>query len=188
MTRPLDSFDEQSWIEAARYDPVAFAPVYERYAVEVYRFCYRRTAEADLANDLTAQIFVRALERLEQYSPRPGASFRSWLFAIARNIVADHWRRHRPMPLSGARERTLPDGDPGPEQIAIHRLEIDELRQVLELLPRRQRDIVELRLAGLTTAEIANAMDTSSAAVKSAQTRAYSRIREVMKSRAGDVQ
>jgi RNA polymerase sigma-70 factor (ECF subfamily) len=186
VTRPPEAFDEIAWVEAAKSDPVAFAAIYERYATPVYRYCFRQTGDPDLANDLTARIFVRAIEKLHQFSPRPGATFRSWIFAIARNVITDHWRRHRPIPLDQEREGELEDRDPGPEELAVHRSEIAELRRMLERLPIRQREIVELRLAGLTTDEIASAMEMTVAGVKSAQTRAYSKIRELMTNRAGD--
>ncbi len=186
VTRPPEPYDELAWVEAAKHDPVAFAPIYERHATQVYRYCYRQTGDQELANDLTAKIFVRAIEKLHQYRAQPGATFRSWLFTIARSIITDHWRRHRPVRLVEERELSLEDGDPGPEEVAVHRTEVDELRRILERLPDRQREIVELRLAGLTTAEIAAAMEMTVAGVKSAQTRAYSRIRELMNHRAGD--
>lgn len=186
VTRAPEAYDELAWIEAARRDPVAFAPIYERHATQVYRYCFRQTGDPDLANDLTARIFVRVIEKLHQYRPQPGATFRSWLFTIARSIITDHWRRHRPLQLLDEREMALEDGDPGPEEVAVHRSEVAELRHILGRLPDRQREIVELRLAGLTTAEIAAAMEMTVAGVKSAQTRAYSRIRDLMSTRAGD--
>jgi RNA polymerase sigma-70 factor (ECF subfamily) len=182
-----EPFDELACVNAARGDPAAFAPLYERYAVPVYRYCYRRTGDEELANDLTARIFVRAIEKLHQFRPMPGATFRSWLFTIARSILTDHWRRIRPVPLSDEGESWLQDSDPGPEEIAVHRSQMRELRRVLGELPDRQREVVELRLAGLTTTEIAAAMEMTVAGVKSAQTRAYSRIRELMNTRPGDV-
>lgn len=186
VTRTAEPYDEMAWIQAAKRDPIAFAPIYERHATQVYRYCFRQTGDPDLANDLTAKIFVRALEKLHQYRPQGGATFRSWLFTIARSIITDHWRRHRPLRLVEERELALVVGDPGPEEVAVHRSEVAELRRILAGLPERQREIVELRLAGLTTTEIAAAMEMTVAGVKSAQTRAYSRIRELMTHRAGD--
>lgn len=164
-----------------------FAPLYERYATQIYRFCYRQTGNADLANDLTARIFIRALEKLDRYQVRSGATFRSWLFAIARNMVADHWRRGKATWSLEGREHSLIDRDPGPEEVALHRTEMDELRSLLDALPDRQRAIVEFRLAGLTTSEIADALQISIASLKSAQTRAYSRLRDLSQPSSGDV-
>ena len=172
--------NEEAWIAAARLDRRAFAPLYDRYATAIYRFCYRKVGDPDVANDLTAQIFVKAIERLDRYQPRAGATFRSWLFAIARNTVTDRWRRHRPTHPLDPVARTLIDRDPGPEQHAIEADDLTRLNATLDALPEKQRMIVELRLAGLTTTEIMAALNMTEPAVKSAQHRAYRRLRELM--------
>lgn len=171
---------ELAWIAAARDDPRAFAPLYDRYAVPIYRFCFRKVGDPDVANDLTAQIFVRAIERLDRYKPRPGATFRSWLFAIARNTIVDRWRRHRPTTPLDPDLHILTDDDPGPEARAVHTDELDRLLAVLDRLPENHRDIIELRLAGLTTNEVADALGMTQSAVKSAQSRAYKRLRDLL--------
>lgn len=175
---PLDV--ELAWIEAARDNPRAFAPLYDRYAVPIYRFCYRKVGDTDVANDLTAQIFTRAIERLDRYQPRPGATFRSWLFAIARNTITDRWRRHRPHTPLDPNVHILTDDDPGPEALAVHGDELDRLLAVLDRLPQSHRDIIELRLAGLTTTEVGDALGLTQPAVKSAQSRAYKRLRDLL--------
>jgi RNA polymerase sigma-70 factor (ECF subfamily) len=171
---------ELAWIEAAKADPRAFAPLYDRYAVPIYRFCFRKVGDPDVANDLTAQIFVRAIERLDRFRPQPGATFRSWLFAIARNAIVDGWRRHRPHTPLNLDVHVLADHDPGPEERAVHGDELDRLLAVLERLPISHRDIIELRLAGLTTTEVADALGMTQSAVKSAQSRAYKRLRDLL--------
>lgn len=171
---------EQAWIEAARHDPRAFAPLYERYAPAIYRFCYRKVGDPDQANDLTAQVFVKAIERIHRYAPRKNATFRSWLFTIARNTITDGWRRHRPTtgiePVAGI----LVDADRGPEHLAIEREEAIAVSQLLSELPNNQRAVVELRLAGLSTREIQSTLSMSESAVKSSQHRAYRRLRELV--------
>ena len=178
---------EIAWIDAARQHPQYFAPLYERYATSVYRYCYRHTQNVEMSNDLTAQIFVRAIERLEQYQPRPGATFRSWLFAIARNMVTDSFRRTRTTYPIEPHQTWLADPDPGPEDIALHRSELDALLSILHELPERQQSIIQLRLAGLTTNEIADVLRMTQGAVKSAQTRAYVRIRALMAPPSGEL-
>lgn len=172
--------DEARIVAQSLVDPAAFAPLYERHCPDIYRFCLTRLADHDAANDLTARIFVRAIERLGQYKPRVGASFRSWLFAIARNMLNDEWRRRRDIRPLDLELESAHDDAPGPESIAVHRSEMERLRAVLGQLPDRQRDIIELRILAFTTAEIADALDISLAAVKSAQTRAYIRLRDLL--------
>lgn len=171
---------ELGWIEATKADPRDFAPLYDRYAVPIYRFCFRKVGDPDVANDLTAQIFLRALERIDRYTPRPGATFRSWLFAIARNTITDRWRRHRPTTPLDTDLHILTDADPGPETRAVHGDELNRLLVVLDRLPASHRDIIELRLAGLTTTEVADALGMTQSAVKSAQSRAYKRLRDLL--------
>lgn len=172
--------DDDSAVRAALEQVDDFAPLYERHAMAIYRYCFNQIRDADVANDLTAQVFVRAIERLHQYQPRQGATFRSWLFTIARNIVVDQWRRKRPTrPLENVLRGVIAD-DPGPEEIAVHRSQMRILAAALETLPDHYQDIIQLRLAGLTTAEIAAALGMTEPATKSAQTRAYRRLREIL--------
>ena len=157
--------------------PADFAPLYERYVDSIYRYCLRRVSDADLAADLTSSIFTRALERLHQFRPTGAGTFRSWLFVIAHNVVVDAYRKQRP---TGAMPTDQPDHGIGPEELAVHRDEFDRLVGVLDQLPHAQRQIIDLRLAGLTSAEIADVLGITRAAVKSAQTRAYARLRDLL--------
>lgn len=146
----------------------------------IYRYCFNQTGDPDVANDLTAHVFVRAIEKLHQYRPQQGATFRSWLFTIARNLIVDQWRRR---PHTRSWDHAVPDAasdGPGPEEIVVHRMQMEDLIRALESLPHRYQDIVHLRLAGLTTAEIAATMGITESATKSAQTRAYRALRNIL--------
>lgn len=175
VTDPVN--DERAIIAAALRDPAAFAPLYERYAPAVYRLCYRAVNNAATAEDLAARVFVLAIERLDRYVERSGATFRSWLFAIARNVVVDNWRTSHTVHLPEGVTDYLPSPAPGPEELSVHATEMEALVAALGTLTVRHRTIIELRLSGLTTAEIADVLDLSVSAVKSAQTRAYANLR-----------
>lgn len=177
--------DEDAVVRAALERIDDFAPLYQRYAMGIYRYCFNQTRDGDIANDLTAQVFVRVIERLHQYKPRPGATFRSWLFAIARNILVDHWRSHRHSRPLDNMQREIAVDQPGPEEIAVHRSQVETLVRALDTLPANYRDIVQLRLADLTTAEIASTLRMTEPAVKSAQTRAYRRLRAILETPEG---
>ena len=169
-------------VAVAIHDPAAFAPLYRRYVDPVYRYCYRRVSDAEVAADLTSTIFTRAIEALPRFRARQntassGDTFRSWLFTIAHNAVVDHHRRTR---ASGTMPHDTPDHDPGPEARAVHGDEFARLMAVLDQIPDHHRQIIELRLAGLNSAEIASALSLSRAAVKSAQTRAYAHLRDLL--------
>ncbi|MCA9833893.1 MAG: sigma-70 family RNA polymerase sigma factor [Thermomicrobiales bacterium] len=172
--------DDDLEVERARTDPAAFATLYERYVTPVWRMCLRASGDATQADDLTATVFLKAFERLNRYQPQGPGSFRSWLYAIALNVVRDEWRKTKRLTPLPDFDVAVDDG-PGPEEIALHRITLAEVRDVLTTLNDRHRSIVELRLSGLSTPEIAETLDMSISAVKSAQKRAYATIRECVK-------
>src|SRR5687767_6167045 len=85
--------DEDLVAQAQRGDREAFAVLYDRYLARVHGYCYRLLGEREAAEDATTDTFMRALTALP--ACRTG-SFRSWLFAITHNVIADEWRRQRP--------------------------------------------------------------------------------------------
>lgn len=165
---------EQAEVRAAQSNRAAFAPLYERYADAVYRYCLRRLSDPEHAADTTAEIFTKAMSTIGKFR---GSSFRSWLFTIARNAVIDKYRAKKPI-------ENLPDTlvspQMGPEEIAIRRETNLELHTALTHLTEQQQDVITLRLAGLTGKEIAAAMNMTHGAVKATQVRAFTRLREIM--------
>jgi RNA polymerase sigma-70 factor, ECF subfamily len=165
-------YDEAA-VTAALSDPAAFAALYRRYAVDVYRYCYRRLGTREAAEDATSQIFTRALAGLPGLRGRP---FRPWLFTIARNVVIDLYRVERATASLDAIAE-WEDPAPTPESAAITGEDRSAIRVLLSQLPERERQIVELRLAGLSGQEIAQALDCSHGAVRVAHHRALERLR-----------
>jgi RNA polymerase sigma-70 factor (ECF subfamily) len=178
---PLLTLDERDQITRAKQNPTAFGPLYERYVDAVYTYCARRVDDPEHAADLTAQIFTRALAALPRYR-EDGGSFRSWLFSIAHNTVIDSYRTRREHASieAGDLGRTLAHPAPGPEGIALQRDLRDAFRAAMAELTDAQREVVAMRLAGLTGPEIASAARMSLAAVKSTQFRAYTRLRDLL--------
>lgn len=162
-------------------DRDAFALLYDRYAARVYRFCYRRLGERQAAEDATGDVFVRALERLDTYR---GGSFPAWLFAIARTTVSD---RFRDGDVARLNERwDAVDPDQRPDEAALAREDARTIAALLEVLPGDQREVIELRLAGLTGAEIAESMGRSVSAIKMLQLRAMKRLRSAVEPPSGE--
>jgi RNA polymerase sigma-70 factor (ECF subfamily) len=83
----------RSWCCAQGGEREAFGALYDRYLGRVYAYCYRVLGNREAAEDANAEVFARALMALPMY--RTG-SFRSWLFAIAHDVVADALRSGRP--------------------------------------------------------------------------------------------
>ena len=82
--------DDAALVAAARNDPRAFGALYECYLNPVYGYCYVRLGSREAAEDLTSEVFIKALAGLDCYR---GGLFVAWLFRIARNVVIDAQRR-----------------------------------------------------------------------------------------------
>ncbi len=168
--------DDDALVAEARTNPAAFADLYERYRPSIYGFALRRLGDPHQAEDVNSQVFLRALRGLPTY--RSG-SFRGWLFQIARHTVADSYRRERPTTSDDALADRA-DPHPSPLELAEIREAREEFHAVLDGLSEGQRRIIRLRLRGLTGQEIADEVGMELAAVKSAQHRAFGKIRSLM--------
>jgi RNA polymerase sigma-70 factor (ECF subfamily) len=170
--------DDAELVALAKRDRAAFAPLYLRYADPVYRYCLRRLGAKEAAEDATTQVFVKVLAALPSYRD-DGASFRSWLFAVAHNVLVDSERRHRPAhDLEAAAE--VVDQTPGPEEAALTAEARRDVRALLAAVAPDQRRVLELRLAGLSTAEIARVLGRPAAAIRGIQFRAEQRLRSLL--------
>lgn len=165
-------------IRAAREDARRFAPLYQRYLRPVYGYCYRRLGSAEAAEDATSTIFVRALSQLPSF--RGDGSFRSWLFAIAFRTLNELARKRSPLPFSDELSDTLADPDPSPLDRVIAWDDAAALRRAVETLPALQREVVLLRLAGLSTEEISQALGKRNDAIRAAHSRAVQQLKRLI--------
>jgi RNA polymerase sigma-70 factor (ECF subfamily) len=167
---------ERRQIDAARSDPAAFAPLYATFFDPIYRYCYLRLHHRELAADAASQTFLKALAGIGGF--RSG-SFKSWLYAIARNVTIDMQRASRPQ-VELEHAELVRDPAMSPEDSALQRDDQERLWRALDQLSDEQREVLELRLTGLTGQEIAEATRRSLSATKSIQFRALSRLRTVL--------
>ena len=169
--------DDEQLAAAAKRDPAAFAPLYRRHVRSIYAYCYARLGNHELAEDATSQAFVKALAALPRYR---ADSFRAWLFTIAHNVVIDLYRSRPPAPLDEAWD--VPDSAWTPEEVAVLVEGRRSVRWLLNQLSPDQRDVVALRLEGLTSPEIATVLGRRPGAVRALQHRAYRRLRDLLNS------
>jgi RNA polymerase sigma-70 factor (ECF subfamily) len=162
---------------------------FSRHADDLFYFCYRRLGSAEAAEEARSRIVLKAMKALESFEPHPenpGATFRAWVYRIARNDLIDAQRRFRPVhsldrrDADGNRLHDPPDPARGPEEALIAHEADTRVREMLNRLPDTQRAIIELRLAGLRGDEIASTLGLTLSAVKSAQYRAYQRLRDLL--------
>ena len=163
--------------QRAATEPSAFAELYTRYVARIHRYCSRRLSDPDLAEDATSQVFLKALESLRRQRIEHVAS---WLFSIAHNEIVDRYRRQRHD--ASIDQMTEPLVSPGrsPEEEALALIAAGDLRALLPLLTADQQQVVELRLAGLTTSEIQDVLGKGRSWVCITGYRATQRLRALM--------
>lgn len=168
--------EERLLVEAAQSDPARFDALYELHFGRVYGFIAGRVHDRATAEDLTSDVFYRALANLKSYEWR-GVPFVAWLLRIAANAVIDRSQR-------ASREHPMADDppDPGvkPDMRAIeHRA---RLFQLVKRLPETQRRVVHERFVDQRSIrEIAERLGKSEGAIKQLQLRALERLRAQMK-------
>ena len=165
--------DDRLLIEAAQADPARFVEVYERYVDRIYAFVSRRIASRAAAEDITSQVFERALRTIGRFEWR-GVPVSAWLYRIASNALADHWRER-------AREAHEPPPD-GPDSREVEDIERRiALYQLVERLPDVQQQVIRMRFVEeKSIREVAVALDRSEGAVKQLQLRALENLRKSM--------
>lgn len=173
----LQEAPDHELAELARYDAEAFAVLYSRYSQQIYRSVYYRLRDFADAEDVTAEVFVKALRAIDRYRPER-APFWGWLHRIAANAVIDHVRERRPaVPFD-----TVPDTRDAAtdvEEEVIRRAQAERAWGAVAQLCPTQRTALTLRLAhDLPIAAIAGRMDRSEGAVKQLINRGLSTVRE----------
>ena len=78
-------------VQAAQSNPAHFRPLYDRYFEQIFRFVFKRTGKEEVAADVSSQVFLKALQQLHKYQFK-GVPFSAWLYRIASNEVAQHYR------------------------------------------------------------------------------------------------
>ncbi len=166
-------------------DPDAFGELYRRYANRIYRYLLSKTGNVDLAEDLTSQVFVRLIERIDQYTIAPRdniAIFSAWLYRIARNLMIDEMRkRRRQTTLEANHLQQLDDPQPSIAAQVERKLESEQVLERLEALSEEQRQVILLRfIEQYSIAETARIMGKSEGAVKVLQYRAMQNLRTLL--------
>jgi RNA polymerase sigma-70 factor, ECF subfamily len=158
---------------AAAPDASRIQQLYEDNLAAVYRFVFSKVGNREEAEDLTSQVFVKAVRTLDQ--ARGAESIQSWLFQVARTTVADHWRRFYRLRVNSL-EDLLEAGWEGPTEPGRDPLSPrpeQRVQRLLALLPERYREVLTYRfLMNYSIKETADKMQLTEANVKVLQFRA----------------
>ena len=172
--------EQQLLYRARQGDTEALEELCRREWQPVYRLVARAVSNRAEAEDLTQEVFLRALRALDRYQ-ETGVPFRAFLATIARNLIRTRWKSRRGGPVNLADWPELPGDEDGPEEAAIAASERAELRRALDTLSADYQTVLRLRLLdGRPTDEVAALMGRSPGAVRVLQHRALTALRAVL--------
>lgn len=162
-----------------RLDRQAFQSYYEENLSPIYRYVYSKVGNREVAEDLTSQVFIKAVRNLNyEYDAQRK---RNWLFQVARTTIADYWRDFY-RTTSSSLDTLLETGWEGPlendneDRLANHSHSVDIVQRILQALPERDREVLTYRfLLGLSIRETAERMGLTEVNVKVMQYRALKR-------------
>jgi RNA polymerase sigma-70 factor (ECF subfamily) len=167
-------------LERAReYDAQALAEIYDRYAESIYRYLYRLVGDANLAEDLASEVFLKLLQVLGT-SRAPREQLQGWLYRVARNQAVDWFRKQAKRASITLNEELTPDGDSPVarlEQAQLHQ----DLREAISKLTPDQQQVIVLRFGeGRKIREVGRLMGKSEGSIKLMQYRAMRRLRKLL--------
>lgn len=157
----------------------AISALYRRHVQAIYRYIYHRVGDAQIAEDLTAEVFVRAIEGLPNYQPR-GIPFVAWLYRIAQARIADYFRQEQRTGTTSI-EGDLPSGEDSPLAVVERSFRQERLREAInQLTPDQQHVIILKFVEDLSNSEVAQILGKTEGAVKSLQHRALKTLHRLM--------
>ena len=166
-------------------DAEAFGILYDRYMAAVYRYVFYRVRNEAEAEDVTSDVFMKALRAIPRYEPRK--PFLAWLYRIARNAVIDRGRR-----LASRTQVTFEDAlahDPGdrvmdPDQVLLAGSDASAVRAAIRQLTPLQQEVIVLRyVEDLDTKAIAEITGRRDGTIRSIEFRALGVLRGLIPSR-----
>ena len=156
---------EDDLVERAKTDSEAFGELYDHYFGQIYRFVYSRLRDQDAAEDVTSEVFFKALRAIGRYRPS-GHPFSAWLYQISVNAINDHYRSKRPVSsldhAIGVADAARPIVD-----TVLDQVEAERIWGAIDSLPPAQRTAMTLKLGeDMKLAQIGQIMGKSEGAVK----------------------
>jgi len=136
--------DEELMQAYAKGDLESFDVLYDRHRAPLYRYILRQVGDPVTANDLYQGSWEKIIKARTRYRAR--APFKAWMYRIAHNHVADHYRRSRPS--DELQEEAHATDEPGPERALMVEQATARLAAAVNGLPAKQREVLLLRLEG----------------------------------------
>lgn len=183
MVSKIDAEKDRELVRAAQdNDQQALVALYRNHVKEIYYFMLKRAISREEAEDLTSQTFLKMISALQNFEGK--SSFRTWLFAIAKNTLMDSWRQHYKVKTVSLEEFlelsvTLPDNKSESSKAKKY---MEKLDIVLKQLPKDYQKVIEARFfESLSLKETAQKMGKTVSNIKVLQYRAIKKATEIAK-------
>ena len=164
---------------AENLDKRALGELYDQYAPKIYAYLYRRVSDAQTAEDLTGDVFVKFVQAVNN-GQTWHTSVRAWLYRVAHNRLVDFYRKQPEDPSLPLDERLIA-GTESPDSALAESLSYRTLRSAISELTQGQQEVLALRFGErLKAKEVAAVLNKSVGAVEVQQHRALNRLRKIL--------
>jgi RNA polymerase sigma-70 factor (ECF subfamily) len=158
---------------------IRLAGLYEEYYDKIARYVYARIGSREEAEDITGEVFLKALNSLKSYREQ-GVPMQGWLFRIAHNLTVDHLRKmdkRRTVPIDSV--ELLGNSDPA--DTSEKNMEFERVTDAMKQLTIEQKEVISLRFfGGLTAKEVGDTLGKADGAVREMQRAALEKLRTIM--------
>jgi len=177
---------DQNLVDRAKqYDQEAFAQLYEENFDKIYRYIALKIGNQMEAEDLTQQVFMKALKSISSYKWKE-VPFSAWLYKIAHNQVVDYLRKKTRQPTTELNE-DITVAEDNPYKNVELKVELEQLARALKKLTPLQQEVLALRFScEMPIAQVAGVMGKNEGAIKALQHSAVQALRRIMVVNAGE--
>lgn len=171
---------EETQLRAAMKDPTAFAPIYEKYYLQIFRFVLQRVADEDVAGDVTSQVFAKALFKLKDYKFK-GLPFSAWLYRVAQNEIGMVFRAKKAERVVNIDTEDLGNMFEELEE-DLHEERLEKVVSAMKQLDLQEVELIEMRFFEKRSfAEMGDILDITETNARVKTHRVIQKIRQLMK-------
>jgi RNA polymerase sigma-70 factor (ECF subfamily) len=184
--------EERAYIQQARADPRAFVHLYDYYFSRIHAYVSYRVHTRQDAEDIIADVFLKAMRRIGGFRWRHENSFAAWVFRIAHNLIVDYYRRREEVEIveialnprasasdNGSKGPALASSVLRPEEVLTQQETFQQMRALIETLSPRRQEVITLRFfGGLRNKQIADILDLDERTIASHLSRGLQDLRD----------
>lgn len=178
----MSDFEADLIQRAQNGESKAVGELYVQHHEQIFRYIWSKVGDANLAEDLTGEVFMRMVSRISTYRPA-GVPFQAWLYRIARNLIIDYIRKTSSstvIPFDNMAQ--MQESGASPPSLVESKITVEKLQFALGKIEHEQAEVIRLRfLVGLQVNEVAERLQKTPAAVKALQHRGLAALRFAMR-------